>query len=443
MGIHTSGASRGGAWYIVAIFMVLLALSFLDRFVVALLVTPISAELQLSDRQMGLLMGFGFALLYSIAGVPIAHYLDRGNRVRGVAAGVLVWSLSTVACGFAQSFGQLLLLRAGVAIGEAVLTPAMLSLIADLFDERERGRPTTLFLSIGAIMAGGALIVGGFAVQLAEIIHVSFPQWAVWRLTVILVGTPGILLAVLLLSTVSEPTRRHTARQHAAVPGTDATSVIAHLRRHAGFYVPFHLAVGFGISIGYAAFSWAPTILVRSYGFTVAQSGYAFGSIAAPVAFAAMLFWGWLSGRIGTAFGPLRTMYFGLAVAATAGLGALLIDTGSATIVTVAFMSGGSAAFSVLSALIVQQAAPPTMHARLMAVVMLASCLIGLGLGPVALPQLSGFWETSPHALRHAMVAYVLAVSAGVLLALTASRRGYQRLLQETSTRRSTARITS
>ncbi len=212
MGIGTRGTTRAGAWYIVGVFAVLLMMSYFDRFILALLANPISQDLDVSDRQMGLLLGFGFAALYALAGLPIAYFLDRGNRVRGVAMGVFVWSVGTIASAFAESYSQLLVMRASVAIGEAVLTPAMVSLIADLFEPKARSGPTSIYIAIGTIMTGGAFVIGGLAVDVAGVIQGSLlPDWPVWRITLILVGLPGILLAILLLSTVREPARRRAA----------------------------------------------------------------------------------------------------------------------------------------------------------------------------------------------------------------------------------------
>jgi len=428
---RTRGATKAGAWYIVGVFAVLLMMSYFDRFILALLANPISQDLGLTDRQMGLLIGFGFAALYALAGLPIAYYLDRGNRVLGVAVGVFVWSAGTIASAFADSYAQLLVLRAGVAIGEAVLTPAMVSLIADLFGPKARSGPTSIYIAIGTVMTGGAFIVGGFAVDVATGLQGVLTDWPVWRITLVLVGLPGILLAVLLLATVREPARRTAALGADTHASRDATSVVAHLRTHASFYVPFYLCIGFGISIGFAGFSWVPTILVRSYGFELANSGYAFGMVAVPSIIVGTLFWSWLAGRIGFATsGPLVTMLLGVAVTIVAAACALTWHSGTATIVGAAFMCGGSAGFTPLCALIVQHATPSAMHARLMAMALLAGSIIGSGVGPLAPPLLAGLWGDDPMALRHAVFAYALAVGVTLLAGLFVGMRGYQRLAQ-------------
>jgi Na+/melibiose symporter-like transporter len=283
-----------------------------------------------------------------------------------------------------------------------------------------------MYLAIGTVMTGGAFVAGGFAVELAQLIQPLLQDWPVWRITLVLVGLPGILLAVLLVATVSEPVRRGAAGGSGGAGSPDVTSVLAHLRAHARFYVPFYLSVGFGVSIGFSAFSWVPTILTRSYGFGLAESGYTFGMVAIPAIVIGTLFWSWLSGRIG----PLSTMLLGVAVTLAAGLAALVWDGSTATIAAAAMLSGGSGCFTPVCALIVQHATPAQMHARLMAMALLASSIIGAGVGPLAPPLLAGFWGTDPLALRHAVFAYALVVGAVLIVGLFFGLRGYERLVQ-------------
>lgn len=428
----TSGETRGGAWYIVGVFGALLAIAYFDRFILALLVDPISQELGLSDGQMGLLLGFGFAVLYSFAGLPIAWYLDRGNRVRGVVLGVVVWSASTVASAFADSFAELLLFRAGVAIGEAVLTPALVSLVADLFEPRDRGRPTAIYLAIGTIMTGGAFVGGGFAVEVARQIQGVVTDLSVWRITLILVGLPGFLFALLLYATVDEPERRRVKESRDGRIPRDAVPIVAHMRAHLSFYLPFYLAYGLGVSVGFSAFSWVPTILARSHGFELADSGYTFGIVAIPAIVAGTLFWSWLAGRLGfRSSGPVVTLMIGVAVAIAAGMTALLWNDSAATIVGAALLCGGSACFTPVCALIVQEATPPEIHARLMAVALLSASIIGAGVGPLAPPLLADLWGNGdPTFLRQATFGYALVAGIALFALLFVVARGYLQLVR-------------
>ena len=234
---------------------------------------------------------------------------------------------------------------------------------------------------------------------------------------------------MLLLSTVREPARRRAAFDTDDSASREANSVVAHLRAHASFYVPFYLCIGFGISIGFAGFSWVPTILARSYGFGLAESGYAFGMAAVPAIIVGTLFWSWLAGRIGFATsGPLITMLLGVAVTIAAAVAALTWHSSTVTIAAATFMCGGSAGFTPLCALIVQHATPSAMHARLMAMALLAGSIIGSGVGPLAPPLLAGLWRDDPMALRHAVFAYALVVGVALLAGLFVGMRGYEKL---------------
>lgn len=196
-----------GRWYIVGLLTLLYGLSFIDRMILALLAQPVALSLGLSDMQLGLLMGAGFAVVYSLAGLPIAHFVDRGNRKLIVTLGVLCWSVLTVASAFARDFSHLLVLRAGVAIGEAVLTPAAVSLIADMFPRKARAAPTAVYASMSSIMASGSFVIGAAALGLSTAIQHS-TGLEPWRMTMVFVGAPGILVAAIFYFTTREPIRR-------------------------------------------------------------------------------------------------------------------------------------------------------------------------------------------------------------------------------------------
>ena len=192
------------AWYMVFSLTLIYCVSFLDRNILSLLAVPIAGALGISKTQLGLLYGLGFGVLYALVGLPLAHWIDRGQRVWIVVIGVTLWSLCTFASAFATSFGQLAILRSGVAIGEAVLSPAAVSLIADLFDRERRTLPTSIYSAVGTVMGYGSYFFAGGALDLAT--HLSTQMaMAPWRLTLIIVGLPGLLLAPLLRLTVREP----------------------------------------------------------------------------------------------------------------------------------------------------------------------------------------------------------------------------------------------
>jgi len=267
--------SRGtAAWALTLLFLAYI-LSFLDRIVLSILVRPIMADLQLSDMQFALVGGVAFAIFYVTMGLPIGWLADRASRRRIVAAGVFLWSLCTVASGFAADFGQLFVARIGVGIGEAALAPAAFSLIADLYPPERRGRAVafyTLGATIGASIAyfAGGLLVGFASSQGAVDLPLA-GQVAPWRFVFVAAGAPGILLAGLML-TMQEPRRRQTAGK------TDETrGFLAFLRKRRRVSVAYILGYSF-INLPFAGFLlWGPALFDRAHGLGPAQLGLPLG----------------------------------------------------------------------------------------------------------------------------------------------------------------------
>lgn len=318
--VTTHTTSRDGAawpapalgWYAVAVLTLAYIFSFIDRTILALLVQPIQADLGLTDTQIGILHGFAFAIFYTLMGLPIAWLADRKRRNLIIAAGVLVWSLMTAACGFARSFWQLFLARVGVGVGEAALSPPAYSMIADYFPPERLGRPLGVYSSGIYFGAGLAFIVGGGVVQFfSSVSHLSVPllgEVAAWQLAFIAVGLPGILVALLVL-TVREPLRRGDSS--AVVGDCGGLKPLIHwigTRKGAlGAHMFGFAFIGLPVQ---AVIAWAPTYLIRSFGFSPGQAGLALGVLALTFGAAGMVAGGWLTdwfrGR-GRADAPLRT----------------------------------------------------------------------------------------------------------------------------------------
>src|SRR5690606_12013743 len=186
------------AIYVVLVLMVAYMLSFMDRVLISLMIDPIRSELGLGDTQVGLLVGFGFVLLYSIMGVPFGSIADNGNRRNLMVGGVLGWSAATAVSGFAGGFLSLLAARAMVGIGEATLSPAAYSTIADRFEKRKLGFAVSLY-NMGVSLGGGAaMLFGGVLVAwaMATVIPMPWGELTGWRLAFVAVGLLGVPLAV-------------------------------------------------------------------------------------------------------------------------------------------------------------------------------------------------------------------------------------------------------
>ena len=200
------------SWYVVGILMLIYVNSFLDRQILGLLVDPIRRTLEISESQMGFLMGPAFGIFYIIAGIPLGRLADLMSRRWLVFIGQLFWSLASVGCGLARSFGMFLGMRVGIGVGEASLSPSAYSMITDLFPPNKLGRALSVYAA-GIYIGGGiARLAGGFAVGFAE----NQGNWTVplidvevysWQIVFFFIAAPTIPLSILLL-TVKEPVRR-------------------------------------------------------------------------------------------------------------------------------------------------------------------------------------------------------------------------------------------
>ena len=269
------------ACLVLALLLVVYTYSFIDRQVISLLVEPIKAQLHISDTELSLLQGTSFALFYSILGIPIGILADRLNRRNLIIAGLILWSLATVLCGLANSFGALFAGRVAVGVGEACLAPAAYSMISDYFRPEHRGRALTLYTSAIYLGAGLAFVIGGRVVSYAQTstdLMMGFGgSLAPWQAVFILVGVAGIALAPILLL-AREPARHDRA---AAAQNTNVSlrEALVFLNARSGFFVPLMGALACIPIVNYAYFAWTPAMLQRQHHWPVQSTGYAFGSL--------------------------------------------------------------------------------------------------------------------------------------------------------------------
>lgn len=200
-------------WLILALLMVAYSISFMDRYVMNLLLDPIKADMHLTDTQVSLLAGAGFAVFYVLMGIPLGRLSDSKSRVKLIAGGMAVWSIMTSFCGLTKNYLQLMLARMGVGVGEAALSPSAYSMLADLFPRKLLATAIGIYSSGIYIGAGLAYIVGGGLLKYFEAHGTySFPiigQVFSWQMIFFLFGLPGLLIALVMLL-VKEPARTYT-----------------------------------------------------------------------------------------------------------------------------------------------------------------------------------------------------------------------------------------
>ena len=282
--VADSSSGRFRPWIALAILTSLYTAAFIDRQVLNLLVDPIKRSLSITETQFSLLQGLAFMLSFALLSPVAGRLVDRLNRPMLLAGAALTWSLFTIACGLADSFTALFLARVGIGAAEASVTPTALSYLADAFDRKRLPRALSIFLLGPSLGAGLAMIFGGVLIRHASAIAASgigFASLAPWQMVFVLVGLPGLLLA-LLVARIPEPPRHHAAGK-AAAEGDSVGDVLRFLWQARAFFAPLAFGMTAVVLVLYAVPSWMPAVLIRGLGVDAAKVGVQYG-VAALIA---------------------------------------------------------------------------------------------------------------------------------------------------------------
>ena len=410
------------AWRVTGLLTVIYVFSFVDRQVLNLLVGPIQSDLGLSDTEVSLLQGFGFVATYVLLSIPIGRLVDTRNRVTIIALGVAFWSIATAACGLVKSFMGLLMARAGVGVGEASLTPAAWSLLADYFPPERRSFPLSIFLmgpylGVGVAMISGGLLMDDLLIR-GPIAVPLLGTLAPWQLTFLVVAAPGILLTGLMLL-VREPSRRDIAPS----VGVASSHDIAHwVKANGRVYTALLAGVPCIIVILYGLQAWAPTYLVRVHGLSLGEAGTRYGAIALLCGSLGVLSGpglGRLLQRVGYTDYPLRIAAWSLALTAPA-----LLVLAVASNTWVALGSIGMVSFLVtvplaLVASALQLVTPNRMRGVLSGAYVVSTSVVGMAMGPSLIALATDYWFQDPAAigLSMALVGVIVAIAGVTLIA--------------------------
>ena len=368
---QNNGVSRE---VVLGLLLLIYTSNFIDRTILATLGQAIKVDLGISDAQLGLLQGLAFAIFYTALGVPLARLSERVNRVSLISICLAVWSIMTALCGIAQSFLQLFLFRIGVGIGEAGCTPPAHSLISDLYGPKKRATALGIY-SIGiplGMMIGA--VSGGWLTDTFN-----------WRIAMVVVGLPGLLLALVFRLLAREPVRGG-AEETPFEAASDAPSIMETAKHLFGNAAFLHITIGATLVgfVGYGTGTFAQAYFIRMFDLTYTQVGLAFGLIGGFSAGLGTLLGGVLSdwsGRRQRAWYALLPG-IGLLIATPAYIFAFTRNDWTAAIWLMLLPGLFHYAYIGPTLGVMHNLATPRMRATATALFFVVVNLIGLGIGP-------------------------------------------------------------
>lgn len=387
--------------YVLVVMTAVYTLNLVDRGLIMLLLQPIKEDLLLTDTQLGLLTGIAFGLFYAVLGLPIARWADRGNRVTITASAIGLWGLTVMSCMFVTSYVHIVCARIAAAVGESGCKPPTYSLVGDYFRH-----PTELTAAMSVYWLGSPLsalisfIIGGWLNELYG-----------WRMTFLIMGIPGLILAALVKRTIREP-REHVRRargEERPLPGMSTVLRVLWRQRacrHICIALVLLYTLGMGLNPWYAAF------LMRSHGMGNAEVGVWLGLIIGLSGVVGILLGGYVANRWfpGDESGQMRMSAWTVALLVPCFVAFLLSPREYQALIALTplmmvFSCYFAPTYAVMQRLVIEE-----MRATTLAVVMLAANLIGMGVGPLIVGMLSDLMMPvlGGEALRYAMLSMSL-----------------------------------
>jgi len=383
------------AWYMVVLLTVAYVFSFVDRYILGLLIEPIKADLGLSDTQIGLLLGPAFAIFYATMGLPLGWLADRWRRTWIVGLGVALWSAATAASGLARDFGHLFMARMSVGVGEATLSPCAMSMISDSFPKERRARPIAFYSMALSLGAGTASLVSAGVLQWAKSVPgIELPLVGVvapWQFTFFVVGLPGLLLALLMFTLREPPRQPGRAPADAADAGNDLPDLLRHVARHRHTYLPFLSVFCFMTVLAYSQ-GWGAPLFQRTWGWEASRYAIVNGTLLLALGPASVNFAGWLSDRWtarGIEDAPLRIALAGTAVMVVSGVLAPLLPSPWLAMGMFGVNTVGIALVSAVGVTALLNISPANMRGQIVAGYYMCISLAGLLLGPTTIALLN------------------------------------------------------
>jgi predicted MFS family arabinose efflux permease len=363
--------------YALAVMTAVFMLNLVDRALMMLLLQPIKEDLQLSDTQLGFLTGIAFALFYATLGVPISRWADRGNRVTITSVAIGLWGLTVMACLLVTNYVQLVFARIAASIGEAGCKPPTYSLVGDYFPRpAERTRAMAVYWMGGPIAALITFILGGWLNELYG-----------WRLTFLLMGIPGLVLAVVMKLTIVEP------RGSAMRPLRPPPPMRAVLKTLWGQRASRHLSIGLILlyTMGFGMGPWYAAFLMRSHGMSTSEVGVWLGMIIGLSGIAGVLSGGYVASRwfADNERSQMRVTALSVASLVAFFVAFLTLPQKHQALIALTPLMAMFNFFLAPTYALMQRLVADEVRATTLAVVMLFAHLIGMGIGPQVVGILS------------------------------------------------------
>jgi MFS family permease len=392
------------AWYVVVILMVIYIFAFIDRQILSMMVGDLKEGLNLErDWHAGFLMGPAFAIFYTFFGIPFGRLADAHNRRLVIGIGLGLWSFLTAGCGLARNFWQMALMRVGVGVGEASLSPSAYSLIADYFPKEKLGRAIA-FYGMGIYLGSGlAYLIGGRAISYVR----GTSPWQLpilgtvepWQKVFFLVGLPGLLVVPVLLLTVREPLRRGlwkrskpaSEKQSASIP---LGEVFFYMRQNWKTILTHNIGFALLAFSGLGTTAWLPEMFRRVHGWEMAHFGLVYGIIFAFFGALGIFSGGYfadLLSRKGYGDGKIRVGFLAAWIWFPAGIVFPLVDNSDLAMFLVAPTVFLAAVPGALGAASIQEMMPNNMRGQTSAIYLLVVNMLGLAFGPLILAMLTDY----------------------------------------------------
>jgi len=416
------------AWFMVGLLTLAAATSMIDRWIMTLVVEPAKLHFGVSDSEMGLLLGPAFAVVYIVMGIPFGLMSDRFNRTRLIAIAMVLWCAATVFCGIAWTFPLLALARFAVGVGESALSPCANSIVADSFPRSRQNRAIGV-LGLGTYAGMGIAYLSGAAILTwtKDTPIVSFPilgEMASWQGIFVIVGLPGILLA-LIIACMKEPPRRH--RMGVAKSQITFSNGVRYLLQRWRAYVPLCVGAGIAPLVGFS-YTWLPTMFTRVWDWPVERFSLYYGLILIIMGPLGAI----LAGRLAEQIYKSKR-YDGPYIVLMVGLTLLVIIASCIPLAPGPIWALGMLIFSALLGSLSTTAGiasivfstPGEYRGQSLAIYTVINATIGVFLGPTIVGVLNDHVFTETDGIRYSMATVIAVVGTILVCVLMTGRKAY------------------